>query len=120
MLLADVGIDLNNTQYLVAYLVVEKDNTETWTWFMMLLSKDLGIHNPGKFTMISDRKKGLEKPLGDVFPGVEIILCVGHLHSKFKKEHSGLLLKQMLWACARAFIDAEFKQRMSELMKDEV
>lgn len=115
MILAAVGIDANNSQYPVAWAVVEKENTATWKWFMKLLFEDLEIENPKRFTLISDRQKGLEIAVAEVFPGAEVRFCVRHLHANFKQQHSGLLLKQMLWSCARATTPAEFTQRMMKL-----
>lgn len=45
---------------------------------MMLLSEDLQIMNSSRFTMMSDRHKGLERVLIDVFPGAETRFCVRH------------------------------------------
>ena len=118
MLLAAIGIDSNNSLFHVAYAVVEKENTQTWTWFMLLLKEDLGVQNTHGFTMVTGRQKGLEKALSEIFPGSEHRFCVRHLHSNFKKDHPGLQLKQLLWAYARATNEVEFKLRMSEL-KDE-
>lgn len=100
MLLAAIGIDPNNSQFPIAFSIVEKENTETWTWFMELLREDLRIENSTAFTVMSDRQNGLEKVVADIFPGAEQRFCVRHLHANFKKDHSGLLLKQMLWKCA--------------------
>ncbi|XP_062112397.1 uncharacterized protein LOC133823577 isoform X1 [Humulus lupulus] len=115
ILLAVVGIDPNNSQFPVTYAIAEKENTETWTWFLNLIVEDLGIENPSIFTMMSDRQKGLEKALADIMIGSEIRFCARHLHSNFKKEHPGLILKQMLWGCARATTPVEFTQRMNAL-----
>ena len=93
MLLAAIGIDSNNSLFPVAYAVVEKENTQTWTWFMLLLKEDLGVQNTHGFTMVTDRQKGLEKALSEIFPGSEHRFCVRHLHSNFKKDHPRLLLK---------------------------
>ncbi|XP_062104291.1 uncharacterized protein LOC133815468 [Humulus lupulus] len=65
--------------------------------------------------MISDRQKGLGNALGSVFEGAEIRFCVRHLHSNLKKEFPGLLLKQKLWACARAATPEDFKKKMASL-----
>ena len=119
MLLAAIGIDPNNSQYPVAFAVVEKENTSSWRWFLHLLSEDLQINNPRRFTLISDRQKGLEKALGEIFPGAEIRFCVRHLHANFKINHGGLLLKQLLWSCARATTRAEFTRRMHVLKEED-
>ena len=47
MLLAVIGIDANNSQYLIAFAVVEKENTSTWTWFLMLLHEDMNVQLHG-------------------------------------------------------------------------
>ncbi|XP_030509786.1 uncharacterized protein LOC115724609 isoform X1 [Cannabis sativa] len=66
MLLAAVGIDPNNSQFPIAYAIVEKENTDSWTWFLKLIVEDLNIQRPNIFTMMSDRQKGLEKALSDL------------------------------------------------------
>ena len=87
---------------------------------MKLLHEDLEVQNESRFTMMSDRQKGLEKALGDVFPGAEIRFCVRHLHANFKKEHSGLLLKQMLWSCERATTKPDFDHKMNAIKEEDV
>ena len=119
MLLAAIGIDPNNSQFPIAFSIVEKENTETWTWFMELLREDLRIENSTAFTVMSDRQNGLEKAVADIFPGAEQRFCVRHLHANFKKDHSGLLLKQMLWKCARATTRTEFSNCMKELKAED-
>lgn len=115
MLLAAIGIDPNNSQFPIAYAIVQKENTDSWSWFLRLLIEDLGIDNPASFTMMSDRQKGLENALAQHFEGAEVRFCVRHLHANFKKEHPGLLRKQLLWACARATTPVQFKRKMNEL-----
>ncbi|PON98601.1 hypothetical protein TorRG33x02_055010, partial [Trema orientale] len=56
-----------------------------------------------------------ETALETHFRGAEIRFCVRHLHANFKKQHPGLLLKQMLWATARATTNEEWIRRMNEL-----
>ncbi|XP_062085949.1 uncharacterized protein LOC133792058 [Humulus lupulus] len=115
ILLAAVGIDAENSLFPIAYAICEKENTETWTWFLTLLKEDLSKVDHRNFTMISDRQKGLSNALSTLFEGAEIRFCVRHLHSNFKKEFPGLLLKQKLWACAQASTPEEFKRKMAEL-----
>ncbi|XP_062089370.1 uncharacterized protein LOC133795917 [Humulus lupulus] len=114
-LLAAVGIDATNSMYPIAYVVCEKENTNTWSWFLELLKEDLDIDRPSQFAMMSDRQKGLENAIASVFEGAEVRNCVRHLHSNFKKDHPGLLLKQQLWAAAKATTIPEFQKRMREL-----
>ncbi|XP_062076878.1 uncharacterized protein LOC133781786 [Humulus lupulus] len=76
--------------------VCEKENTNTWSWFLKLLKEDLDIDRPSEFAMMSDRQKGLENAIAS-------------------KDHPGLLLKQQLWAAAKTTTIPEFQKRMSEL-----
>ncbi|XP_062103414.1 uncharacterized protein LOC133814474 [Humulus lupulus] len=115
ILLVVVGIDAENSMFPIAYAICEKENTETWIWFLTLLKEDLSEVDHRNFTMISDRQKGLSNALSTLFEGAEIRFYVRHLHSNFKKEFPGLLLKQKLWACARASTPEEFKRKMAEL-----
>ena len=115
MMLVAIGIDANNSMLPIAYAIVEKENTETWTWFAELLKEDIDVEDPSRLTFISDRQKGLERAVDTVFQGAEVRFCVRHLYANFKKQFPGLLLKQQLWACARATTVEEFKRKMAEL-----
>uniref|UniRef100_A0A803P0P2 MULE transposase domain-containing protein n=1 Tax=Cannabis sativa TaxID=3483 RepID=A0A803P0P2_CANSA len=115
MLLAAIGINGNNNMFPLAYAVVEKENTNSWTWFAQLLKEDLDVQDIGFFIFISGRQKGLERALGTIYEGSEIRFCVRHLYANFKKEFLGWLLKQQLWACARATTVEEFKRKMNTL-----
>ncbi|KAL6127042.1 hypothetical protein ACLB2K_075087 [Fragaria x ananassa] len=55
-LLCAVGLDANNTTYVVAYAMVEMESKDSWIWFLSLLEKDLKITGEGNgFTFISDK-----------------------------------------------------------------
>lgn len=56
-LLSAVGIDANDCIYPIAWVVVEKENYENWSWFLELLAQDLEINNSHSFTLMSDRQK---------------------------------------------------------------
>ncbi|XP_022880692.1 uncharacterized protein LOC111397963 [Olea europaea var. sylvestris] len=45
IMLIAVGIDTNDCIYPVAYVVVEKENTASWRWFLTSLSEDISIGN---------------------------------------------------------------------------
>ncbi|KAK8674102.1 hypothetical protein V6N13_112400 [Hibiscus sabdariffa] len=56
-LLSAVGVDANDCIFPIAYAVVEIENTDTWKWFINLLSKDINIENQHSWTWMSDRQK---------------------------------------------------------------
>ncbi|XP_062103431.1 uncharacterized protein LOC133814498 [Humulus lupulus] len=115
ILLATVGIDGNNSMFPIAYAIVEKETFDTWKWFLGLLKDDLNVDEPDLYTPISDRQKGLENAESELWVGCETRFCVRHMHSNFKKDHPSLLLKQLLWAAARATTVAKFQKRMQDL-----
>ncbi|XP_062103973.1 uncharacterized protein LOC133815107 [Humulus lupulus] len=115
VLLAAVGVDGENSLYPIAYAIVEKENTETWKWFVEILKEDLQVENSSKFTLMSDRPKGLENAMKSLWDGAHVRYCVRHMHSNFKKDFPGLLLKQLLWAAARASTKEEFVKCMKTI-----
>ncbi|KAL4289626.1 hypothetical protein GQ457_14G018530 [Hibiscus cannabinus] len=115
-LLSVVGVDANDCIFPIAYAVVEIENTDTWKWFINLLSEDINIENQHSWTWMSDRQKGLISALQSLFPEAEHRFCVRHLHNNFKNEgFQGKGLKDAIWAAARASNMADFNHCMDEL-----
>ena len=61
-LLSAVGKDRNNQMFPIAWAVVEGENQTSWTWFIQLLMRDLGISDGLGWTIIgwtiiSDQQK---------------------------------------------------------------
>ncbi|XP_076950166.1 uncharacterized protein LOC143623058 [Bidens hawaiensis] len=56
-MLTAVGLDRNNGIYHVCYAIVESESSNSWTWFLELLSEDLEIRSNSRFTFMSDRQK---------------------------------------------------------------
>ncbi|XP_024157216.1 uncharacterized protein LOC112165052 [Rosa chinensis] len=46
-LLTAIGVDANNTSWVVAYAMVDMESKDSWTWFLELLCKDLDIKEDG-------------------------------------------------------------------------
>ncbi|PRQ36663.1 putative transposase, mutator type, MULE transposase domain-containing protein [Rosa chinensis] len=102
-LLSAVGLDPNNTTYVVAYAMVEMESKDSWDWFLRLLSKDLNITGEGNgFTFISDKQKGLLPACEEVLPLADHRFCVRHLWTNFNKLFPGKVMKDQLWAIAKS------------------
>ena len=57
-ILAAIGRDGNNNIYHIAFGVVDKEDGESWTWFLTQLRCCIGSGNKfGTYTIISDRRK---------------------------------------------------------------
>ena len=55
--LAAVGRDANNQMYPVAWGVAQREDAETWLWFMQFLVSDLEMEDGHGWTIISDQQK---------------------------------------------------------------
>ncbi|XP_052736643.1 uncharacterized protein LOC128197854 [Vigna angularis] len=97
-LLTIVGRDENEQILPIAYVVVEVENKDSWTWFLELLIADLGGEAVcGACTFISDQQKGLLPAIQDLLPRVDQRFSVRHLYSNFRKKFPGKDLKHMMW-----------------------
>ncbi|KAL6228323.1 hypothetical protein ACLB2K_002274 [Fragaria x ananassa] len=115
-LLCAVGLDANNTTYVVAYAMVEMESKDSWIWFLSLLEKDLKITGEGNgFTFISDKQKGLLPACELVLPLAEHRFCVRHLWTNFNKKFPGKALKDQLWAIAKSTTMAYYWKEMTLL-----
>ncbi|KAK5835460.1 hypothetical protein PVK06_011149 [Gossypium arboreum] len=55
--LTAVGRDANNQMFPIAWAVVEVECTDSWGWFLSLLSTDLGLEDGYGYTIFSDQQK---------------------------------------------------------------
>ncbi|XP_052726016.1 uncharacterized protein LOC128194445 [Vigna angularis] len=100
-LLTAVGRDGNDQMVPLAYVVVEVENKETWTWFLEWLIDDLGGGGLcSRCTFVSDQQKGLLPAIQQLLPGVDQRFCVRHIYANFRKKFSGINLRQLLWKAA--------------------
>ncbi|KAL0411709.1 UNVERIFIED_CONTAM: hypothetical protein Slati_3760600 [Sesamum latifolium] len=89
ILLAAVGIDLNNNAFPIAYAVGSRKSRENWEWFLMLLRADLRIEKDYEYTFMSDKQHGLIPAFESVLPSCDNRFCVRHLHGNMKRAGFG-------------------------------
>ncbi|XP_058773528.1 uncharacterized protein LOC131647680 isoform X2 [Vicia villosa] len=114
-LMSAIGRDGNNQIYPIAYAVVEAETKDSWEWFLHLLLEDLRAFNDRCYGFISDQQKGLVPAIQGLSGNVEQRMCVKHLYGNWKKKHPGLVLKQAMWAAARATSIPVFERAMEKL-----
>ncbi|XP_047953996.1 uncharacterized protein LOC125200390 [Salvia hispanica] len=91
------------------------ENTDTWSWFLSLLVKDLDIKDSSKWTFISDRQKGLINVVRSCCHNAEHRFCVWHMHNNFKKVFPSPTLKDKIWEAARSTNAYAFEKVMEEV-----
>ncbi|XP_062019117.1 uncharacterized protein LOC133735703 [Rosa rugosa] len=115
-LLTAVGIDANNTSWVVVYAMVELETKDSWTWFLELLVKDLSIENDGVgWTFISDKQKGLKSAFEDVVSSAQIRFCARHLWTNFTKLFPGKVMKDQMWKAAKSTTLPYFLKEIEEM-----
>ncbi|XP_072066900.1 uncharacterized protein [Arachis hypogaea] len=78
-LLSAVGQDANNSFFVIAFAVVEAENTDPWKWFLSILHDDLGPVAANGWNFMSDQQKELAKALHEVMPQAHHRNCVLHI-----------------------------------------
>ncbi|XP_075666037.1 uncharacterized protein LOC142635859 [Castanea sativa] len=94
-----------------------KETKDSWTWFMKRLLDDIGSLRAEGWTFMSDQQKGLTQMFDELMPGVDHRFCVRHLYNNFSKDYKGKLLKDRIWATARATNMSEFQFEMGKIKK---
>ncbi|RYQ82833.1 hypothetical protein Ahy_B10g101401 [Arachis hypogaea] len=99
-ILSAVGQDANHHIYVIAWAIVDVENTENWRWFLELLHEDLRDYKENKWCFMSDMQKGLLSAVQEVMPHVHHRFCMWHLWRNFNKQWKDLELRGLLWECA--------------------
>ena len=71
--------------FLIAWSVVESENSSSWRWFLSLLKKAIPTLGNPPFVIISDRDKGC-RAADDVFPWATRATCAWHLQQNMLKK----------------------------------
>nr|KAJ0185193.1 hypothetical protein LSAT_V11C900500550 [Lactuca sativa] len=119
-ILTAVGVDSNNGIYPLAYAIVETENTDSWNWFLECIADDLDLYANSNFTFISDRQKGLQTAISQLFPCAEHRFCLRHIHDNMRKIWRTNEYKEHLWNCATATTVPEFNHRMQQFSSYDV
>ena len=112
-LLVTTVLDGNGQIFPVAVGIAESENTATWSWFLWLVQSALHINNGGVgIVFLSDREKGIETSLREVFPHSAHGFCVFHIQKNVKKHHQ-TSLEGLLFKAAKAATVVEFNEKMA-------
>ena len=113
-LLLAVTIDANGHTLLLAWAIVESENSSSWEYFLRNLQLAIPILTTETTTLISDRDKGLQSACGILSPSVIRAYCCQHLKENFVTLH-GRALSALFWKIARATTVEEFEHAMLQL-----
>ncbi|WOL09196.1 hypothetical protein Cni_G17949 [Canna indica] len=83
-LLVAASVDGNDAVFPVAFAVVEDEKYDTWLWFLAHLQ--YAVTASRTITFVSNRQKGLDGAVSQVFKDSHHSYCLHHLIEEFKNE----------------------------------
>lgn len=118
ILLSALGIDGNNEIFLIAYDIVDTESTPSWTYFFRNLK--ICFEKEGckrdDWTFISDRMRGVDSAVNEVFPRATRRVCCQHLYMNCKNAgYSGTAFHKLFWTAADAYNVFVFKKSMLKI-----
>lgn len=93
--LSAVSLAGNNEIFPVAIAVVDSENKTSWSWFFHHLKQLLIKIGRMDWTIMSDREKGIDPSLDEVWPKVPRRYCARHLYKNLKSEYPGILMHKL-------------------------
>ncbi|XP_039143981.1 uncharacterized protein LOC120281133 [Dioscorea cayenensis subsp. rotundata] len=118
ILLGATAKDGNEGLFHLAFVIVDNETDNNWTWFISTLGDAIyGQDDYHKIiTFISDRSKGLVNAIAKVFPSAPHGYCLRHLQANFLKANGRLgkglkdecwsLIVKIAYACTSSEYDA--------------
>ncbi|XP_021737527.1 uncharacterized protein LOC110704047 [Chenopodium quinoa] len=120
IMLTVVGIDGNNEIFVIAYGLVDTESIDSWSYFFRNLRHLFAQNGCQKedWTFISDRMRGVELALFEVFPRATRRVCCQHLYSNCKTAGwSGTEFHKLFWIAANAYNEYVYDKAMSKIKK---
>lgn len=97
--------DYNNHIIPVALALVPVEDYKNWHWFLELVKEGLG--DLDRFTVLSDRQKGLLSAVVNVFPKAGHRFCLRHIMDNISRSKTSLTSAERGIICAMARSDCE-------------
>ena len=106
-------LDGNGSIFPAAVGIAESEKGETWSWLLRLVQEALRIPNDGDgVVFLSDREKGIESSIKEVFPRACQGFCVFHIQKNVKKTFR-TSLDGLIFKAAKAATVKEFEETLA-------
>ncbi|XP_010480802.1 PREDICTED: uncharacterized protein LOC104759589 [Camelina sativa] len=116
-ILAAVGRDADNQIYPIAWTIVRVEDTDSWTWCVEKLKKDLLLELGDGLTIMSDKQKGLVNAVGALLPKAEHRHCARHIFANWRKTHGDYVHEGFFWAIAYSGTEGDYMYNIVALRK---
>ncbi|XP_010672552.2 uncharacterized protein LOC104889107 [Beta vulgaris subsp. vulgaris] len=117
VLLSAVAMDGNNEIYPIAFAIVSVEDKYNWSFFFRHLHNIVKDSKRENWTVISDRQKGVDLALKDVWPTTKRRYCCRHLSRNFKRRFPGPAIYILFWRACNATNPFTFRKAMEKLQK---
>ncbi|XP_056695145.1 uncharacterized protein [Spinacia oleracea] len=119
-MLTAIAIDGNNEIFPIAYGIVDGETGDTWAYFFRCLRqmfRNFGVHRED-WTFISDRMRGVDGAVYEVFPQATRRVCAQHLYSNCKQAGwHGTAFHKSFWVAANAYNPYVYNKAMEKIAK---
>ncbi|KAK3212231.1 hypothetical protein Dsin_016937 [Dipteronia sinensis] len=109
--------DENNKIFPLAFGISDKENEESWTWFLTELHKAIG--HPDNLMFIFDRNPSIPKSVSKAFPNASHGLCFFHITHNLKSNYKKTFTKDIcdiFTAAVYTYRQSDYDKRMNELL----
>ncbi|KAL8057364.1 hypothetical protein ABFX02_04G179850 [Erythranthe guttata] len=114
-LLTATAVDADDGFFPVAFSIVNNENEDNWHWFLEQLKSALSSSVP--LTFVSDRDKGLEKAVHEIFENAHHGYSMYHLIESFKRNLKGPFQGEGRGVLPGKFLSAAHALRQSVFKK---
>ncbi|XP_025625801.1 uncharacterized protein [Arachis hypogaea] len=112
VLLCAVSLHANNGLFSIAFAIVGAECRDSWSFFLNCLHDAL---EDDRYTIMSDRQKGLTRAVSEYFPNSWHRHCSKHLLNNFKAKYPLLILQDLFWMAVKAPNEFLFKKAMEKM-----
>ncbi|KAJ8425365.1 hypothetical protein Cgig2_015079 [Carnegiea gigantea] len=121
IIITAMGLDGNNGQYPLAYGVAPQEDEEEWSFFLHGLVTALHAReDSSKYTIISDRHKGIIKALKNVMPQASRRIYVLHFYKNFASLYPGAWFHCFFYIAANAHSEFVFRKAMYKIKDKDI
>ncbi|XP_056846882.1 uncharacterized protein LOC130497765 isoform X2 [Raphanus sativus] len=113
VLLTASGQDANFQIFPLAYAIVDAEDEESWTWFLMKLERILA--DSPKLAIISDRAVCIGTAVKRVYPRANHGYCIVHLARNVNSRYSSKNLAQLVTATGMAYRQRDYRDLYSKV-----
>ncbi|KAL5709372.1 hypothetical protein ACHQM5_020070 [Ranunculus cassubicifolius] len=100
VLLAIIALDGNNGMFPVAVYICAGEDEANWGTFLRIMAPKL-LRHPLPLCFMSDRQKGLDNAVQEVFPGCIQRFCFRHMVKNLHRKWRGV--DDIVWSAAKAY-----------------